>query len=123
MIDKLTFDSEAKEIIMTKTSTKELKMIDLNEDKLDEFVKSHQKVLVQYGATWCGNCRMIKPKIKNMAPEFADVTFVYVDAEKYPESRQLADVSNLPTFAFFKDGALVNQAQGNKIDVVKGLIE
>ena len=37
-----------------------------------------------------------------------------VDAEKFPESRKLANVTNLPTFASFKNGVLVNQVQTNK---------
>lgn len=98
-------------------------MIDLETDTLDQFVKDNAKVLVQYGAGWCGNCRMIKPKVKNLASENEDITFVYVDAEKLPGSRQLANVSNLPTFAAFSGGELVEQTQGNKIELVQELVE
>ena len=48
--------------------------------------------------------------------------FVYVDAEKYPESRKLANVSNLPTFASFRDGQLVEQSQGNKIETIEQVL-
>lgn len=98
-------------------------MTDLETDTLDQFVKDNAKVLVQYGAGWCGNCRMIKPKIKNLAAENEGITFVYVDAEKLPGSRKLANVSNLPTFAAFSGGELVEQAQGNKIELVQELLE
>ena len=98
-------------------------MIDLEKDNLDEVVKENEKVLVQYGAGWCGNCRMIKPKIKNLASENEGITFVYVDAEKLPNSRKLATVSNLPTFAAFSGGQLVEQNQGNKIEIVQELLE
>ena len=46
-----------------------------------------------------------------------------VDAEKYPESRKLAKVDNLPTFATFVNGELVNQTQTNKADVLKTFID
>ncbi len=98
-------------------------MTDLTQDNLEEAVKNKPLTLVQYGATWCGNCRMIKPKIKKLAATNEDIQFLYVDAEKYPNSRKLADVSNLPTFAAFKDGALISQKQGNKIDIVEAMIE
>jgi hypothetical protein len=39
----------------------------------------------------------MKPKFKKLANEA--ITFVLVDAENAPESRKLANVSNLPTFA------------------------
>jgi thioredoxin-like negative regulator of GroEL len=62
----------------------------------------------------------MKPKFKKLANENEAVKFVIVDAEKFPESRKLANVDNLPTFAAFKSGKLVNQVQTNKID---GLID
>ncbi len=98
-------------------------MIDLESDSLEEFVKENEKVIVQYGAGWCGNCRMIKPKFKNLAKENEGISFVYVDAEKFPNSRKLANVSNLPTFASFVKGELVKQTQGNKIELVKELVD
>ncbi|HMQ11481.1 MAG TPA: thioredoxin family protein [Oligoflexia bacterium] len=97
-------------------------MIELNEDNLQSVIDEHKQVIVQYGATWCGNCRMIKPKFKKLAEATQGIAFVYVDAEKYPNSRKLAAVDNLPTFAAFKDGKLLKQDQGNKIDVVEGLV-
>ncbi len=95
---------------------------ELTEDNLQSIVKENDKVVVQYSATWCGNCRIMKPKFKKLASELGDVKFVMVDAEKNPNSRQLADVSNLPTFATFINGEKKNQAQTNKFDVLKELV-
>ena len=49
-------------------------------------------------------------------------TFVIADAEKFPESRKLAKVDNLPTFATFKKGDFVNQVQTNKFEILKDLV-
>ena len=98
-------------------------MIDLIEDNLGEVLSSNKKVMVQYGATWCGNCRLTKPKFKRLSTENEDITFLYVDAEKLPGTRQFADVSNLPTFAGFVDGKLVKQSQGNKIEVIQEVLD
>ncbi|OJV55450.1 MAG: thiol reductase thioredoxin [Bacteroidetes bacterium 43-16] len=94
---------------------------ELTEDNLQEIINSNDKVMVQYGATWCGNCRIMKPKFKKMAAENENVVFVYVDAEKMPGARQLAKVDNLPTFAAFSKGALVNQVQTNQAESLKTL--
>ncbi|MGY6558949.1 MAG: thioredoxin family protein [Nitritalea sp.] len=96
---------------------------ELESDTLGQLVKENDKVIVQYGATWCGACRIMKPKMKRLSGDYEGVTFVYVDAEKYPDSRKLAEVTNLPTFAAFKDGSLVNQIQTNKEDALKALID
>ena len=94
---------------------------ELTEDKLQELVKKEEKVVVQYGASWCGNCRIMKPKFKKLASENEEIPFYYVDAEKLPESRKLAQVDNLPTFAIFKNGTLVNQVQTNQAESLNNL--
>lgn len=96
---------------------------ELSTDTLQELVESNDKVIVQYGATWCGSCRIMKPKMKRLSGDYEGISFVYVDAEKLPESRKMAQVTNLPTFAAFKAGKLVNQTQTNKEDVLKSLID
>ena len=95
---------------------------ELEQDNLTDLVSENDTVIVQYSATWCGNCRIMKPKFKKLATENENVTFVMADAEKFPNSRQLATVDNLPTFATFKKGEFVNQVQTNKFDVLKDLI-
>ncbi|NNF18168.1 MAG: thioredoxin family protein [Flavobacteriaceae bacterium] len=96
---------------------------EITEDNLATTVQENDTVLVQYSAGWCGNCRVMKPKFKRFASENEDIPFVMVDAEKFPESRQLAKVDNLPTFAAFKNGKLLNQVQTNKVDSLKEFID
>lgn len=95
---------------------------ELDQDNLAALVADNKKVVVQFSATWCGNCRIMKPKFKKLATENNDITFVIADAEKFVESRKLADVSNLPTFATFVDGKFVNQTQTNKGEVLIDLV-
>jgi thiol-disulfide isomerase/thioredoxin len=97
-------------------------LIELNEDTLQDLVSNNEKVVVQFSASWCGNCRIMKPKFKKMASENENLTFVLVDAENSPESRKLANVSNLPTFATFVNGVLVNETQTNKAEVLAELV-
>ena len=96
--------------------------LELEKDNLAEVIASNEVVLVQFSASWCGNCRIIKPKFKKMASENENVPFLVVDAEQFTESRKLANVDNLPTFAAFKNGVLVNQTQTNKAEVLAELV-
>ena len=96
---------------------------EIKDDSLQELVANQPKVIVQYSAGWCGNCRIMKPKFKKMASENEGISFILIDAEKNPNSRQLADVSNLPTFAAFENGTLLNQVQTNKVDVLKTFVD
>ena len=96
---------------------------ELNEDTLEKLVQANNKVVVQFTAGWCGNCRIMKPKFKKLSVEHEAVTFVMIDAEKNPASRKLAKVDNLPTFAAFENGVLKNQVQTNKFEVLKNLVD
>ena len=97
--------------------------IELTEDNLQELVANNEKVVVQFGASWCGNCRIMKPKFKKLATENENIPFYYIDAEKFTESRKLANVSNLPTFATFVNGKLVGETQTNKSEILTDLVK
>jgi len=96
---------------------------ELTTDTLQDVVQSNETVFVQFSAGWCGNCRIMKPKFKRMANEHDSASFIVVDAEKNPNSRQLANVDNLPTFAAFKNGELVEQIQTNKAESLKTFVD
>ncbi|QED37471.1 thioredoxin family protein [Antarcticibacterium arcticum] len=95
---------------------------ELEQDNLSTIIAESDSVVVQYMAGWCGNCRVMKPKFKKLAGENEATTFIMVDAEKFPESRKMANVNNLPTFAAFKNGSLINQVQTNKFELLKDLV-
>ncbi len=96
--------------------------IELEKDELKSLVESHPKVMVQFSAGWCGNCKIMKPKFKKSETEHPDMLYVLVDAEQFPDSRKLAKVDNLPTFASFINGSLHSQVQTNKADVLNEFI-
>ena len=97
-------------------------LTELNTDSLDKEIEQNDKVLVQFSASWCGNCRITKPKFKKLASQNENISFVYVNAEAYPKSRAFAEVSNLPTFASFKNKELLSQDMGNKIEVINEVL-
>jgi thiol-disulfide isomerase/thioredoxin len=97
-------------------------MQELTQDNLGEILKTNKKVMVQYGAGWCGACRLIKPQFKKMSEAEEDIQFYYVDAEKFPGSRDFVNLENLPTFAGFVDGQLIKQVTSSKIDSVKEVL-
>jgi thiol-disulfide isomerase/thioredoxin len=87
-------------------------------------VSEHPVTVVKYFATWCGSCRLIAPKFEKLSndEQFKDVTFLEVDAEANPEARKLAGVSNLPFFATFRNGQMVEGDFTAKIESVSEMI-
>lgn len=99
-------------------------IIQATDTDFKEVLQNNDRVVVKYFADWCGNCRLFSPKFKRMAAneEFAGVTFLDVNAETSPEARKLAGVTNLPFFAVFKNGELVEGAATSKEDFVLDLV-
>jgi len=95
----------------------------LETDTLDQEIKNSPKVLVQYGAAWCGACRLLKPKLVSLEEQNPGITFLYVDAEKLPLSREMATIENLPTIVGFKNGEFVSQVTGTNMDKIQGVID
>lgn len=88
-------------------------------------LKKHEKVIVKYYADWCGSCKLFAPKFRRIAGEdkFKEYTFLDINAEKNPEARKAGNVKNLPTFAIFKNGTLIESLSTNKEEAVLELLE
>ena len=100
--------------------------VELKTDKnFNNAIQENDKVIVKYYADWCGSCRLFSPKFRRLSEDkrFEGVAFLDVNAEKSPEARKLAGVSNLPFFATFKDGQLVTGIPTSKEESVIELIE
>jgi len=69
--------------------------------------------LVDFGAPWCGPCRMVAPIVEQLAAEYEGrVKVGTLDVDAGPRTAVRFNVRSLPTFLFFKDGQVVDQVVG-----------
>ena len=97
--------------------------LEQEQDNLQSFLEVCPRTLVMYGAKWCGNCKLLKPKFKKLAESHVEIPFIYVDADKLPKSRSLTTMENIPTIVAFRNTENVGQESGNKITVVEKVLE
>jgi thioredoxin-like negative regulator of GroEL len=88
-------------------------------------LSENSKVIVKYYAGWCGTCRLFSPKFKRLSADdqYRDITFLDVNAEKNPQARKMAGVDNLPFFAIFKNGKLVEGTSTSKEEKVLEMLK
>ncbi|MBC8124522.1 MAG: thioredoxin family protein [Candidatus Kapabacteria bacterium] len=102
-----------------------MSIIQPSEQDFRLILESNDKVIIKYYADWCGSCKLFSPKYTRLSNDerFTDITFLEVNAETNPEARALAGVDNLPFFATFKNGALVEGTATTKEENVVGLLD
>ncbi|KAI5701556.1 thioredoxin-2-like isoform X2 [Diaphorina citri] len=79
-------------------------------------------IVIDFYATWCGPCKMIAPKIEELASEFPDVVFLKVDVDESEDIAMAYDISSMPTFVFVKSTAKVEQFSGANFDKLRSTV-
>jgi len=80
-----------------------------------QVLQAEQPVLVDFYATWCPPCRVLAPRIADLAEEYEGrATFVGVDVDvkESPEIAARYGVRNIPTVIVFRDGRVAGRLVG-----------
>jgi thioredoxin 1 len=82
------------------------KLSDINEARFEQDVlQSDRPVLVDFGAEWCGPCRMMTPALEAIAERYDENLRVYkVDVDNNEELAARYGIKGLPTLLVFKNG-------------------
>ena len=87
--------------------------------EFDEAIKGDKLVIVDFTATWCPPCQMIKPKFHELAEANSDsYTCVAVDVDANAETAEACGITCMPTFQFYKSGDKVDELQGANYDAI-----
>ena len=78
------------------------------EAKFEEIMNIKGKdIIIDFFATWCGPCKMLKPVLEAVAAEKADTLEVYaVNIDDQAEFAIKNNVTAVPTVLFIKDGEI-----------------
>ena len=89
----------------------------------DELVASHDVVLVDYYADWCGPCQMLAPIVDQVA-RATPAAVAKVDIDRHRDLAGRAQVRGVPTLHLYADGEVVEQLVGVQDQgTLMGLIE
>ena len=103
--------------------------IDLTTKNFNEVLDTHEIVIIDFWAEWCGPCRQFAPIFEEAAEKFPDVTFAKVNTEEQQAIAAQYGIQSIPTVMASRDGIiLMNQpgtlppeAFGQLINQIKAL--
>ena len=96
----------------------------IDEVKFEEVISKKGLVIIDFSATWCMPCRMLKPILERVEKKFEDVAFYNVDIDDSEDVAKRYRIFSVPTVISFRDGKLIDSMVGlNPIDDVIDFIE
>ncbi len=90
------------------------KAINITDENYEsEVLNSEVPVVVDFGAEWCGPCRMTGLVLDKIAEEYEGrLKVCKVDVDEQRGAAIKAGIQNIPTINIYKDGEIVDQMRG-----------
>lgn len=85
----------------------------VTDENYKELLNGDKPVVLDFGAEWCGPCRMVGPIVDELATEYEGrVEVGKVDVDDNNDVVTKYGIRNIPTVLFFKGGELVDKQVG-----------
>lgn len=70
--------------------------------------------IINFTATWCGPCKMMKPILDEIQGEYPDLVIHKTDIDVETDKVKEYNVQSVPTYVILKDGVEIDRVIGAK---------
>lgn len=93
-------------------------VVHLTDQTFNQKLKENKVMLVMFYATWCGHCKMLKPKYSDASKElFADGhknIFAMIECNQNPQMAEEYEIQGYPVLKLFMNGVYVKDYTGKR---------
>ena len=85
----------------------------VTEENFNAIIGSDKPVMIDFGATWCGPCKALAPRIEEIEKEYEGRAVVgTADVDECSDLAAQFRIRNVPTVLFFKGGEMKDKSVG-----------
>lgn len=78
----------------------------ITEENFNQIIASGKPVMIDFGATWCGPCKALAPRIEEIEKEYEGRAVIgTADVDECSDLAAKFRIRNVPTVLFFKAGS------------------
>ena len=78
----------------------------VTEENFNQMIASGKPVMIDFGATWCGPCKALAPRIEEIEKEYEGRAMIgTADVDECSDLAAKFRIRNVPTVLFFKGGS------------------
>lgn len=75
-------------------------------------------ILLDFYANWCGQCKMLMPRVELATKNHKDLVIYKIDVDKEQDLVSKFNITNLPTFILLKDGEVIKRGGAEVLETL-----
>lgn len=87
-------------------------MKNIKQEDFDDIINKDELTVVDFFATWCMPCRMLKPILEKIEQERKDIKFYELDVQECEQIAMRYRIFSVPTIVCFKNGKKIDSLVG-----------